>query len=80
MTTATTTKTPLENVTLRNFYYFGIIPIRSICTLWAKYAGRKMKKSPSCAHVLQKTLNVVILRCFSGDGKEMYKKINTSAK
>ena len=35
-----------------------------------------MKNSPSCAHVLQKTLNLVISRCcFADDGKEMYKNI-----
>ena len=32
-------ETPLENVTLRNFYYFAIIPIRSTCTPWAEYVG-----------------------------------------
>ena len=38
--------------------------------------GRKMKTSRPCAHVLQKTLNLVISRCcFAGDGKEMYKNI-----
>ena len=38
-----------------------------------------MKNSPSCAHVLQKTLNLVISRgCFAGDGKEMYKNINAT--
>ena len=42
--------------------------------------GRKMTNSPSCAHVLQKTLNVVISSCcFAGDGKEMYKNINARA-
>ena len=35
-----------------------------------------MENSPSCAHVLQKTLNLVISRCcFADDGKEMYKNI-----
>ena len=37
--TATAMKTLLENVTLRNFYYFAIIPIRSTCTMRAKYPG-----------------------------------------
>ena len=35
-----------------------------------------MENSPSCAHVLQKTLNLVISRCcFADDGKEIYKNI-----
>ena len=91
-TTATATKTSLENVTSRNFYYFAIIPIRSPCTMWAKYPGtnfmgtafkwgKKMKNSPSCAHVLQKTLNLVISRCcFADDGKEMYKNIKRTCR
>ena len=81
----------LENVTLRNFYYFAIIPIRSTCILKAKYAGtkfmerafkygRKTKNSLSCAHVLQKILNLVIPRCcFTGDGKDIYKNIKARA-
>ena len=40
-TTATATKPSLENVTSRNLYYFAIIPIRSTCTMWAKYPGNK---------------------------------------
>ena len=31
-----------------------------------------MKNSPSCAHVLHKTLNLVISRRFADDGKEVY--------
>ena len=34
-TTATATRTSVENVTSRYFYYFAIIPIRSTCTMWA---------------------------------------------
>ena len=35
-----------------------------------------MKNSPSCAHVLQKPLKLVISRCcFADDGKEMYENI-----
>ena len=35
-----------------------------------------MKSSPSCVHVLQKNLNVVIPRCcFAEDGKEMYQNL-----
>ena len=41
---------------------------------------RKMKTSTSCAHVLQKHLNLVISRCcFVADGKEMYKNISARA-
>ena len=89
---ATAAKTSPENVTLRNFYYFAIIPIRSTCTLWAKYAetkfmetsfkwSKKMKNSPSCAHVLQKLSNLLIsCCCFAGHAKEMYKTINACAR
>ena len=39
-----------------------------------------MKNSSSCAHVLHKTLNLVISRCsFAEDGKEMYKTYNARA-
>ena len=37
---------------------------------------KKMKNSLSCAHVLHKSLNVVISRCcFAEDGKEMYQNV-----
>ena len=40
-----------------------------------------MKNSPSCAHVLHKTLNLVISPCcFAGDGKAMCKTYNTRTK
>ena len=40
--------------------------------------GRIIKNSPSCAHVLQNILNLVISRCcFAGDGKEMNKNKRT---
>ena len=40
---------------------------------------KKMKNSPSCVHVLHKTLNVVISRCcFAGDDKEMYQNVNAT--
>ena len=39
-----------------------------------------MKNSPSCAHALQKTLNLVISRCcFADDGKKSVQKQNTRA-
>ena len=37
MATATATKTSLENISSRYFYYFAIIPIRSTCTMWPNY-------------------------------------------
>ena len=41
---------------------------------------KKMKNSPSCVHVLYKTLNLVISRCcFAEDGKEMYQNVKTRA-
>ena len=44
-TTATATRTSLENVTLGNFYYFAIFPTRSTCTLWAKNTGTKFMET-----------------------------------
>ena len=41
----------------------------------------RMKNSRSCAHVLQKTLNLVISRCcFAEDGKEMCKNIKRTCR
>ena len=53
---------------------FAIIPIRPICTMWQNYPvteqvgtafnfKQRRKNLPSCAHVLHKTLNLVISRC-----------------
>ena len=40
-----------------------------------------MKNSLSCAHVLHKTLNVVISRCcFAEDGKEMYQNVKRTCR
>ena len=40
-----------------------------------------MKNSPLCAHVLHKTLNLVISRCcFADDGKEMSKNIERTCR
>ena len=36
-TTATPTKTSLENISSRYLYYFAMIPIRSACTMWPNY-------------------------------------------
>ena len=42
---------------------------------------KKMKNSPSCVHVLHKTLNVVISRCcFAEDGKEMYQNVKRTCR
>ena len=40
-----------------------------------------MKNSPSCVHVLHKTLNVVISRCcFVEDGKETYQNVKRTCR
>ena len=43
---------------------------------------KKTKDSPSYAHVLHKTLNVVVISrcCFAEDGKEMYQNVNACDK
>ena len=62
--TATATKTSLENITSRYFYYFVTIPVRLSCD------------SPSCANVPHNILNLVISRCcFADDSKEMKQNI-----
>ena len=60
---------------------------RSAFTKMANYPGtklvgvayklrKKMINSPSCVHVLHRTLNVVIsCCCFAEDGKEMYQNV-----
>ena len=73
-TTATATKTSLENVTLRNFYNFAVMPLR-------RYVGTKFLETAfkwgSVLTFFKTTLNLVISHCyFAGDGKEMYKNIN----
>ena len=52
-----------------------------------KFAGvayklrKKMKNSPSCVHVLHKTLNVVISRCcFAEDGNEIYQNVKRTCR
>ena len=76
-TTATATKTSLENISLFHLCHFAIISTRSTFTKMANYPGtklvrvahklrKKMKHSPPCVHVLHKTLNwafhVVVLQ------------------
>ena len=87
MTTAMATKTSPENTTLFHLSLFAIISTRSTSTEMANYPGtkfvgvafklrKKMKNSPSCFHVLQKTYNLVISRCcFAEDSKEMYQNV-----
>ena len=42
---------------------------------------KKMKNSPPCVHVLHKTLNVVISRCyFAEDDKEMYQNVKRTCR
>ena len=63
-----------RNISLLYLRYFAIISTRSTFTKMANYPGtklvgvayklrKKMKNSPSCVHVLHKTLNVAISRC-----------------
>ena len=87
MTTATATKTSPGTITLFHLCYFAIISTHSTSTEMANYPGtklvgvafklrKKMKNSPSCAHVFQKTYNLVISRCcFAEDSKEMYQNV-----
>ena len=92
MTTATATKTSPENISLFHLCYFAIISTRSTFKKLANYTitklvgvayklRKKMKKSPSCVHVLHKTLNVVISRCcFADDGKETYQNVKRTCR
>ena len=42
---------------------------------------KKIKNSPSCGHVLQKTWNLAIsLCCFAEDGKEMYRNVKRTCR
>ena len=88
----TTTKTSLENVTSRNFYYFAIIPLRSTFTMWAKYpgtvyrngvqVGKENEKFTVVCSCSPKTLNLIISRCscFADDNKEMYKNMKRTCR
>ena len=65
--------------TSRLFQLAQILQIKMVNYPGTKLVGvayklrKNMKTSPSCVHVLHKTLNVVISRCcFAEDGKEMY--------
>ena len=58
-----------------NFYKNGALSRNQIGRSGVQLK-KKIKNSPSCVHVLNKTLNFVILRCrFAEDGKEMYKNV-----
>ena len=83
-TTATPTKTSLENVSSCYLYYFALISIRSTSTMWPNYPitelvgtvfklAQKMKNLLSCAHALHKTLNLGISRCCLAE--EMYQNL-----
>ena len=69
-TTVTATKTSLKNITSFYLHYFAVISAHPAFTKTAIFPGTKllgvafelrkrMKNSPSCAHVLHKTLNLV---------------------
>ena len=85
-------ETSLENITLFYLCYFWIILTRSTSTQTTNYPGTKlvgvafklrkrMKNSPSCVHVFQKTLNWVISRCcFAEDGKEMNENLKRTCR
>ena len=86
MTTATATKTLLENITSFYLCYFMIISTHLTCTKTANYPGTKlagaayfelrkrMKNSPLSVHVLHRTLNLVISRCcFAGQQRNVQK-------
>ena len=84
-------KTSLEHITLFRLCYFAIVLAISTFTKTTNYTGNKlvgvafklrkrMKNSPSCVHVLHKTLNSVISRCcFAEDGREMYQNYTCKA-
>ena len=86
---AMATKTSPENITLFHLCYFAIFSTSSTCTGMANYPGtnligvalklrKKMKSSPSCVHVVHKTLNLVMSHCcFAEDGREMYQNEKT---
>ena len=85
--TATAAKTSPENISLCHLGYLVIISTHSTFTKIANNPGtklvgvayklrKKMKNSPSCVHVLHKTLNVVIsCCCYAEDSKEMYQNL-----
>ena len=91
-TTATSTKTLLENITSFHLCYFAIISTPPTCTKTANYPGTKlvgvsfelrkiMKNSPSFVHVLHRSLNLVISRCcFAQDGIEMYQNLKRTCR
>ena len=77
----------LENTSSCYLYYFEVIPIRSTFTMWPNYPvteqvgtefklTQRMENVPSCAHVLHKTLNMAISRCYLDKyGEEMYQDL-----
>ena len=74
-------------MTSQSFTFFAIIPTRSICLTYsnnpeaecvrtALQFREKNENSPSCVHVLHKTLNMVISRCSCPQNeREMYQNV-----
>ena len=88
--TATPTKTSFE--TIPNFISFVLLRDYLNSTQTTNYPGikpvgvafklgKRMTNSPSCVHVLHKTLNVVISRCsFAEDDTEMYPNLKRTSR
>ena len=63
-----------------NFYKNGDYPETKLVGVAPKLR-KNMKNSPSCVHVLHKTLHVVISRCcFAEDSKEMYQNVKRTCR
>ena len=63
-----------------NFYKNGELSRNQICRSGVQIR-KKMKNSPSCVHVLHKTLNAVISRCcFAEDGNEIYQNVKRTCR
>ena len=78
MATATPTKTSLENIfILSRLTFTETVNYPGTKLVGVAFKLRKrMKNSPSCVHVLHKTLNLVISRCcFAEDGREVYQNL-----
>ena len=63
-----------------NFYKNGELPRNQIGRSGAQ-VKKENENSPSCVHVLHKTLNVTISRCcFAEDGREMYQNVKRTCR
>ena len=81
-----------ENITSRFLFFFVIIPVRSTCTMWPNYPVtervrtafkliQRKENLPSCAHVIHKTLNLVISRCcLAKYGEELYQNLKRTCR